>query len=73
MNLKTLKREGEMKSAKLSILHGEGFNESYKHKGYIRVKCSNCEALVINGIACHEAGCDNTMHECREGYCEDCI
>ena len=70
-----------MKSAKLSILHGEGFNESYKHKDYIRVKCSNCEALVINGIACHEAGCDNTMHECRgcntildyHGYCEDCI
>lgn len=26
---------------------------------YARVKCSQCEALVINGTACHEPGCLN--------------
>lgn len=24
-----------------------------------RVRCSQCEALVINGVACHERGCPN--------------
>lgn len=24
-----------------------------------RVGCSQCEALVINGVACHETGCPN--------------
>lgn len=27
--------------------------------GYWRVKCSQCEAIVINGIPCHELGCPN--------------
>lgn len=25
----------------------------------VRVRCSQCEALTINGIACHETGCPN--------------
>lgn len=25
-----------------------------------RVKCDQCEALVINGVPCHEQGCPNT-------------
>lgn len=25
-----------------------------------RVRCSQCEALVINGTPCHETGCPNT-------------
>lgn len=28
--------------------------------------CSQCEALAINGVACHETGCPNTTHECEE-------
>lgn len=37
-----------------------------------RVGCSQCEALVINGMACHETGCPNErsrrnrMDECGE-------
>lgn len=27
---------------------------------YIDAKCSQCEALVINGIFCHETGCPNS-------------
>ena len=47
----------------------------------IRVRCSQCEALVINGIATHETGCPNAMHECKscnelipqhQRYCADC-
>lgn len=25
----------------------------------VRVSCSRCEALVIQGVACHETGCPN--------------
>lgn len=24
---------------------------------YLKVKCSDCSAVVINGVACHETGC----------------
>lgn len=46
-----------------------------------RIACSNCAALVINGVPCHETGCSAAMHECngcnaivplRVKYCEDC-
>lgn len=23
----------------------------------LKIKCDNCQAIVINGIACHETGC----------------
>lgn len=45
------------------------------------VKCSQCEAMVINDIPAHETGCPNATHECdgcneivpaRQKYCEDC-
>ena len=47
----------------------------------VRVRCDQCEACAINGLACHETGCPNEMHECkgcnarvsrRGSYCEDC-
>lgn len=47
----------------------------------IRVRCSQCEALAINGVPCHETGCPNATHECRgcnaripvrQRYCENC-
>jgi hypothetical protein len=50
--------------------------------GAFSVGCSQCQALVINGVATHEHGCPNAMHECkgcdalipmRREYCEDCI
>lgn len=51
--------------------------------GAIRVACSKCEALVINGVPCHERGCVNATRECRgctnripalrfRQFCEEC-
>ena len=46
-----------------------------------RVYCEQCQALSINGVACHETGCPNARHECkgcntlipmRQKYCEEC-
>jgi hypothetical protein len=31
-----------------------------------RVGCSQCQALCINGVACHEHGCPNIVPTCRE-------
>ncbi len=45
------------------------------------IRCSQCEALCINGVACHEIGCPNMTYECHgcsnkvarhQKYCEDC-
>lgn len=30
------------------------------------IGCSQCEALVINGIACHETGCPHAPRRRRE-------
>ena len=44
-------------------------------------QCTQCEALMINGVYCHETGCPNQTYECkgcnaevsrRGSYCEDC-
>lgn len=58
-----------------------GFDETYDTDDGLRVKCSQCEALVINGTPCHEHGCPHEMHECHGcnalvprgvKYCDDC-
>lgn len=47
----------------------------------IAVRCSQCQALVINGIPAHEQGCINAVAECHgcnelvpanQRYCQDC-
>lgn len=58
-----------------------GFDLSEPNGRYVRVRCSQCQAMCINGTPCHERGCPNAMHECRgcnaivpvrQRYCEDC-
>jgi hypothetical protein len=68
----------------LETLHGLGFDASSNTFGrptLFSVACSSCQATVINGVPCHETGCQNEMHECRgcntliparQRYCEDC-
>lgn len=68
----------------LYSLYDHGFDSSREDRdapGYAVVRCTQCEATVINGIACHEHGCPNQRHECKGcsnrverlgQYCEDC-
>lgn len=65
----------------LKQLHVLGFDNSTKSGRHLRVGCSQCEALVINGTPTHETGCPHAMHECagcnevipiRQRYCATC-
>jgi hypothetical protein len=63
---------------RLAQLHDQGFDQSYacerddsgRFTKTIRVKCSQCEALCINGIATHENRCPNTPRDTDD--CDDC-
>ena len=48
-----------------------GFDRSYETEDGVRVLCSGCEALVINGIACHEQGCPNIVDDEDDAYFDD--
>lgn len=70
--------------SRLADLHARGFDAStpiFGRPNLLAAKCSQCQAAVINGVACHETGCPNARHECRgcnalipmrQTYCEDC-
>jgi hypothetical protein len=77
-----------MASPTLAALRARGFDQARELRNKRtderrwRVSCSQCEALVICGVATHEAGCPNATHECagcnavipaRQKYCEVCI
>lgn len=68
---------------KLETLEALGFDLSCANTSdsTLSVRCSRCDALVINGVPTHEHGCPNAMHECagcneiipmRQRYCADC-
>jgi len=42
-------------------LRRRGFDETEydRENGSYGVGCSQCSALVVNGVACHERGCPN--------------
>ena len=49
-------------------MHARGFDRSHAvpfEKG-VTVGCSQCEAVAICGVACHERGCPNIVPECQE-------
>lgn len=66
--------------------HEEFFNQGFDdttsdEDGFAHVACSQCQAAMICGVPCHETGCPNMRHECREccalipvrqRVCEDC-
>jgi hypothetical protein len=69
MNLDTLRQLG------FDLAQHVPFTKRY------RVRCSQCEALCINGVPTHETGCPHAVHEChgcnalipmRQKYCADC-
>ena len=45
-------------------LKRRGFDLSEHDGRSLRVRCSQCEVMVINGVACHERGCPNAVHVC---------
>ncbi len=75
--------------SRLELLNARGFDESWLDTSEVpnpvHVRCSQCDAVVINGIACHETGCPNATAPCKEcgnpmparfarfgATCEDC-
>jgi hypothetical protein len=53
----------------LAALVTLGFDRSYQRDddpGRYKVRCSQCEALVIQGVPTHEGGCPNRTRECAE-------
>jgi len=55
-----LSRVQRLRDAGFDLAYAIPFEHSWK------VRCSQCEALVINGIACHETGCPNVRRDTEE-------
>ena len=50
----------------------QGFDKSYvSSTGGVRVVCSQCEAKVINGVACHEHNCPNVRRSHGKDFGRD--
>ena|SRR3990167_2479766 len=74
--------QGDTMRGQLATLRQQGFDASYPvpFTRTYQVRCSCCEALVLNGLASHETGCPHQVYECKgcnttlsyRGYCEDC-
>lgn len=65
----------------LHTIIARGFDLSTRGGAHVRVRCSQCSAVVVNGHPIHERGCPNDTHECRgcnaliparQHWCEDC-
>jgi hypothetical protein len=50
----------ETRKRVVRLLHRLGFDGTRSFRsGAVRPGCSQCQALVIQGAACHETGCPN--------------
>ena len=65
----TLQKPKARQANQLARLHLLGFDESRYNptSGGYQVKCSQCQALCINGVPCHEHRCPNIQHRMLEG------
>ena len=55
-----IKRHNTKRFVFLDAVRRAGFDMSYsKDIDSINIACSQCQALVINGLATHEHGCPN--------------
>ena len=54
-----------MRYSKIQQLRDAGFDLSHviPFERAWKVRCSQCEALVINNMPCHETGCINEVKE----------
>ena len=46
---------------RIDELEQDGFDQCRIDGKRIHVKCSQCDALCINGVPCHETGCPNIV------------
>ena len=51
---------------RLKQLRKQGFDRSYHYVRSYKVRCSQCEAVCINGIPTHETGCPNAKKAERD-------
>ena len=58
----------ELVDKRLDYLHSGGFDDTYydEERATFVIKCSQCVALVILDVPCHEQGCPNRVKEVRE-------
>ena len=72
-----------MSAVNVRSLRARGFDRSANvpFTRLYRVVCSQCEALVLNGVPTHERGCPQDKGECRgcgapiparHRWCEEC-
>jgi len=54
--------------SKTKRFHAQGFDRTTYDRSdrSYRIRCSQCEAMCINGIPCHERGCPNWKRRTRE-------
>jgi hypothetical protein len=59
--------------SRLDELKRQGFDRSYAvpFKGVWKALCSQCEAVCLNGIPCHETGCLNAAKARRQRQQEE--
>ena len=48
----------------------QGFDQSSQEGATVHVRCSQCAALVINGVPTHEHGCPNSRRHRHAGLGE---
>lgn len=70
---RTRQTGGKMKkwqAERLQALIERGFdNCTVRDSVSIKIRCSQCQATVINGVACHETGCPNQVKQIPgDGY-----
>lgn len=56
-------RLADFHAVQLIALKDEGFDSSYATAEGVRPRCSRCDAICINGVACHEMGCTNAAQD----------
>jgi hypothetical protein len=62
-----------MSASRIDRILDDGFDRStVDGKGCIDVRCSQCQALVINGTPAHEHGCPNARRRRRFEDDDDC-
>lgn len=65
--------ESSVNVARVMTLIADGFDRVWfdDNEQTIAVRCSQCVAAVIQGVACHETGCPNSPRPVRVDYDEN--